>query len=467
MPLHRPASESQASSGRDGERMNAIPGPRIPRAVFELNLMARPLQCLDSCARRYGDPFKVGGNRRPAAVYFSSPTAIQQIMTADPDTFEPRKGEKVLRYLLGDNAVQYLVGPRHQRSRRLLSPPFHGEWLRSYAAIIQRVVDDQMRTWTPGAPFLVHPFMQQTTLRVISHAVFGPDRGPRLEQLRRQLAWLLDRVSTRSNALLLSWAPRRDWGPVSPWGWLARQKRRLDALIVEELRERRSAGTTSDNDVVSLLLADRDAEDQPRTETELRDEVMSLLFAGHETTTSALTWALYRIHQVPEVHEKLRRDIAALGGDADPTRIAELPYLAAIGQETLRLYPGVVALIRTLKFPMEVTGYRLEAGTELIPCIYLTHRRAELYDEPDRFWPDRFLKRDYSPYEFLPFGVGGRRCIGMSFALFEMKLVLATILAKWHLAVNDRTPMKPLRRGVFAGPPPGMQILPVRTTASS
>ena len=221
--------------------MSLLSGPRVPRAVFELNLLLRPLQCLDGCARRYGDPFSVGGRRRPLAVYFSNPVAIQQIMTADPEMFEARRGEKVLRFLLGDNAVQYLTGDRHHRSRRLLSPPFHGDRLRAYGRLIREVTEDEMSSWVPGRPFLVHRFMQQTTLRVISHAVFGRDGGPRLQQLRQHLGWLLDVATTRSSALALSWSPRWDWGPLSPWGWLARHRRRIDQLILDEIRERREA----------------------------------------------------------------------------------------------------------------------------------------------------------------------------------------------------------------------------------
>jgi cytochrome P450 len=430
--------------------------------VFELNLLLRPLECLDGCARRYGDPFSMGGRVRPLAVYFSNPLAIQQIMTADPEVFEPRRGEKVLRFLLGDNAVQYLTGERHQRSRRLLSLPFHGDRLRAYGRLICEVTEDVMGSWVAGQPFLVHRFMQQTTLRVICHAVFGRDGGARLQQLREKLGWLLDVVTTRSSALVLSWSPRWDWGPLSPWGWLGRQRRGIDQLILGEIRERRQAPQPTGSDVLGLLIAARDGSGQPRTEVELRDEVMSLLFAGHETTTAALTWALYRIHQVPEVHDRLRRELESLGDDPEPGRITELRYLTAVCQETLRLYPGVVALIRTLRAPLEVAGHELAIGTELIPCIYLTHRRPDLYPEPTRFRPERFLEREYSPYEYLPFGAGSRRCIGMAFAPYEMKLVLATILSRWQLALTDRQLLTPVRRGVFAGPPLGMQMIPVR-----
>ncbi len=296
---------------------------------------------------------------------------------------------------------------------------------------------------------------------MICRALLGPDRGPRLEQLRRRLASLLNSVTGPLSALVLAWLPRRDWGSLSPWGRLVHHKRGIDQLLLEEIRERRTQAAPTEPDILSILTASRDATGQPMTEAELRDEVMSLLFAGHETTSAALTWALYCIHQVPEVHERLRDELSTPRNGVTPNDIAQLPYLTAVVRETLRLHPGVLGVIRIARAPMEIMGYRVEAGTELIPCLYLTHRREDLYPEPTRFRPERFLERQYSSYEYLPFGLGDRSCIGSALAQFEMKLVLGTILSNWRLAPADRRPMKPVRRGVVAGPPPGMRMVPV------
>jgi cytochrome P450 len=436
-------------------------GPSLPRALLELHLLFRPLECLDVWSRRYGDPFSLGGRRAPPAIYFSHPTAIRQILTADPEVYEPRRGDRLLRYLLGDNAIQYLVGERHQHERRLLGPHFHGEQIARYGDLMCEITRTLMSAWTPGTPFRAHPFMQEVTLRVISRALLGPDRGPRIGLLRRRLAALLNSVTGPLSAFVLAWTPRRDWGRLSPWGRLGRHKSGIDRLLLEEIRARRAEEAPAGPDILGVLIAARDAAGRPMTEQELRDEVMSLLFAGNETTSIALTWALHCIHQVPEVHERLRGELSTLGEDAGPNEIAQLPYLTAVVRETLRLYPGVFSVVRIARAPLEIMGYRVEAGTELIPCIYLTHRRADLYPEPTRFLPERFLERQYSPYEYLPFGLGQRGCIGGALAQFEMKLVLATILSSWRLAPADRRPIKPVRRGVFAGPPPGLRLVPV------
>ena len=204
----------------------------------------------------------------------------------------------------------------------------------------------------------------------------------------------------------------------------------------------------------------RDEAGQPMTDEELRDELMTLLMAGHETTASALTWALYWVYHLPEVHDKLLHELNPLGNDAHPYEIAKLPYLTAVCQETLRIYPvAITAFFRIPKEPFQVMGYEFEAGTGLIPCIYLTHHREDIYPEPKRFRPERFLERQFSQYEYLPFGGGNRRCIGLAFAQFEMKLVLATIVSRFQLALVDRRPVKPVRRGLTVAPPGGMRMV--------
>jgi cytochrome P450 len=436
--------------------MPRVAGPSIPRAIWELGLLFRPLDCLENCARRYGDPFRVGGRRAPPAVYFSHPTAIQQILTADPAQYEPRRGDRIRRFLHGDNALQYLTGERHLQQRRLLAPPLHGERLRGYGQLVRDITESITQRWEPGRSFLLRPAMQELTLRVISRVVFDLDEGPRLRDLRERLRVLVDSATGPWSILALSWSSLRGIGRWGPWERLASRRRDLDRLTLEAIRERRAhpPGTG----VLGVLTAARDEAGRPMTDQEVRDELMALLFAGHETTASALTWALYCVHQQPEVEAKLRAELERLADGAGPSEIAQLPYLTAVCQETLRLYSGVVAVVRVPKAPMDVMGYRLEAGTQVIPCFYLTHRREDLYPEPTRFRPERFLERQYSAYEYLPFGAGPRRCIGMAFAQFEMKIALATILSRRRLTLPDRRPVKPVRRGVFAGPPDGIRL---------
>jgi unspecific monooxygenase len=375
--------------------------------------------------------------------------------------FEAPRGDRILRFLLGDHALRYLSGESHQRERRLLTPPLHGNRMAAHGRYMQAIAGDIADRWMVGQPVRVRAAMQEATLRVISRAVFGREKDASLASLQRTLSSLLDRVTRPWTTLVLSWSPQRIRGRLSPWGYLARRRETIDGLLLDEIRARRGRPDPAASDILHVLLTATDEAGEQLSDAEIRDELMMLLFAGHETTASALTWALYCVHQGPEVLDRLRRELAAVEEDADPLVIARLPYLNAVCQETLRLYPGAVGVPKVLRAPLEVMGRRFEPGTQLVPCFYLTHRRPDLYPEPLRFRPERFLDRQYSAYEYLPFGAGPRRCIGMAFAQFEMKVVLATILSRWTLALRRRGPMAPVRRGVFAGPPPGMRLVPV------
>jgi unspecific monooxygenase len=208
------------------------------------------------------------------------------------------------------------------------------------------------------------------------------------------------------------------------------------------------------------MMAARDENGQPMSDVELRDELITLLIAGHETTATSLTWALYWINHVPQVRAKLLQELDNLGENPDANEIFKLPYLNAVCSETLRIYPvAMLALNRLVKSPFELMGYNLEAGTIVIPCIYLTHHREDLYPDSKQFKPERFLERQFSPAEFVPFGGGNRRCIGMAFALFEMKLVLANVLSNWNMELADTQPVQPARKGALLGPGGGVKMV--------
>lgn len=227
----------------------------------------------------------------------------------------------------------------------------------------------------------------------------------------------------------------------------------INRLIYAEIADRRRAFDPTRSDILTLLLSARDEAGEAMSDEELRDELMTLLVAGHETTATALTWAMYWIHTIPSVKQKLLAELDALDNRADPGTIAKLPYLNAVCSETLRIYPvGFIAQLRIVQSPISVAGYPFAAEDVLIPCIYLVHHRSDLYPEPNQFRPERFLERQFSPYEYLPFGGSNRRCIGAAFALFEMKLVLATILRQYELELDEPNPVKPVRRGVTIAP---------------
>ena len=442
--------------------MRVPDGPRAPRIVTAVRLLVGAGDYLESCARRYGDPFQIGGRSSAAIVYFSDPAAIQAIFSAEPETFEAPRENELLRLLLGDNSVLLLDGGRHLRERRLLMPPFHGARMRAYGALVREIAEQVMSKWTPGRPFLVRSATQEITLRVMLRAVFGVDEGPRFQQLGQLFGSLLGSIDAPLKNILLQSRPlQRDLGRLSPWGRLARRTQRIDQLLSDQIRDRREQRTPPGADILSLLMSAQDEAGQPMTQQELLDELRTLLFAGSETTASALAWALYWIHRLPEVHEQVLHELEKVGDGAEPSDIAELPYLTAVCHETLRIYPPALGTQRILRSPLELIGYRFEPGTTLVASIYLTHRREDLYPEPTRFRPERFLARRFSPYEFLPFGGGHRRCIGMAFALFEMKLFLATIMSRWQLALTDRRPLRPVRRVLTFAPPSSFRMVPI------
>ncbi len=432
------------------------PGPGSPPMLQLLNWIARPYPFLDDCNQTYGEVFTLRLRGFEPLVFFSHPAAIQDILRADPSGFEIGPTNGILQPLVGNHSLLLLDGDRHRRQRQLLMPPFHGERMRLYGDLMCTITRAVIQQWEPGIPFAVRPFMQDISLRVILGAVFGLNEGTRYDDLNRLMSQLLEMTGAPlSSTLLFVRSLQKDWGTWSPWGKFIQLRSQVDDFLYREIRERREQLDPSQDDILTLLLLARDeAEGQPMTDVELRDELMTLLLAGHETTASALTWALYWIHHLPAVHDALRRELEAIE-PGDVSSIARSPYLNAICQETLRIYP--IAPIpfprRVLDKPFTVMGREFPPATLLIPCIYLTHRRPDLYPNPTQFHPERFLERHYSPYEFLPFGGGNRLCLGMAFALYEMKLVLATVLSQVNLQLERDRPLRPVRRGVTLAPP--------------
>lgn len=436
-------------------------GPQTPPALQLIQWIARPLNYMDTCAQRYGDSFTVRLGNVFEAVFLSNPQAIQQIFTTDPGLFDTSRNNGLLQPILGNQSLIMVDGDRHERQRRLLMPPFHGDRMRAYGQLICDITRQVMSQWKIGQPFSVRSSMQEISLRVILKAVFGLREGSRYEQLRQLLGSLLESISSPlSSSLLFYDLLQRDLGSWSPWGRFLRQRQQIDTLVYAEIHERRAEADLDRADILSLLMAARDEAGQPMTDVELRDELMTLLIAGHETTASALTWAFYWIHRLPEVHGRLLQELDTLGEVADPSEVFRLPYLTAVCQETLRIYPiGMLAFPRTTKVPIDLMGEQIDPGTTLVPCIYLTHQRQDLYPEPERFRPERFLERQFSAYEYLPFGGSNRRCIGLAFAQFEMKLVLVTVLSHWQLAIAKNHQVRPVRRGLTSAPSGGKWLV--------
>lgn len=424
------------------------------RRLWGLRFLFRPLETIEARRKAYGDDYRVSQpDANPALVYCSSPEALEAIFTAKPEQLSAGRGNQILKELVGEHGIVLLEGTAHQRQRQLLMPPFHGDRMRSYAQVIRSITAEVIASWKVGTTFAVRPAMQSISLQVILQAVFGVEGGQRYEPLRLAMSRMLDGFNSPLGAMFLFYPfLQKEWG-WSPWGQFLRRRQQVDDLLYAEIADRRNQPDRGRTDILALLMAARDAEGQPMGDGELRDELITLLFAGHETTASALAWALYWIASLPDVRTKLLAEIEDSDVEADPTAIARLPYLQAVCQETLRLYPiALSAFPRVVRQPMDIAGYRLEPGTFIMPSIYLAHHRESVYPEPKQFKPERFLERQYSPYEYLPFGGGDRRCIGAAFALFEMKLVLFEILSRLEVTLAHSRPVRPMRRGITIAP---------------
>lgn len=433
----------------------------LPKIIQTLRAILTPVSFLEEVQQEHGDIFLSDLQNLPTQVVISNVQAIQELLTADSKLFDTGSGNDIIQPLVGANSVILLDGDRHIQQRKLLMPPFHGERMRAYGQLICDIANQVTHEWTVGKTFVARPSMQDISLQVILRAVFGLKEGNRYQQIKQILTEMLDTFNSPVSAVFLFFKSlQRDLGAWSPWGKFLRRRKQLDELIYQEIHERRQQTEFQGEDILSLLLSARDENGESMTDVELRDELMTMLFAGHETTAIALAWALYWIHYLPEVRDKLLQELKSIDiVNTDPTVIAQLPYLNAICSETLRIYPvAFFSLPRILKQPMQFMGYDLPKGMMLSICIYLTHHRPDIYPEPEKFKPERFLERQFSPYEFLPFGGSNRRCIGAAFALFEMKLVLATILSHYSLELMEKAPLKPVRRGIVFAPNGGVHL---------
>jgi cytochrome P450 family 110 len=377
--------------------------------------------------------------------------------------------------MAGEHSIGVLDGAAHQRQRRLMMPPFLGKSIQSYRSLIVDLATQAMESWQVGEPRAISEVLKDVTLRVILQSVFGIYEGSRYEKLRILFSDMMEgKGFPFGSALLYFKFLQVDLGSWSPWGKFQNLIKQIDELLYAEIRERRAHLDPERTDVLNLLMIARDEEGQGMSDIELRDELMTLLHSGHSTTNAALSWAFYFIHRDPEVRQKL---MAELTNDYDPQDLAaaeKLPYLQAVVQETLRIYPvSLVALARIARNPIEILGKTYEEGTVFFPAIYLTHRRTDLYPDPETFRPERFLERQFSIYEYLPFGGGHRMerqfsiyeylpfggghrmCIGTAFAQMQMRLILATILSRWELSLVSDQPVQPGRRGLGGVKPAG------------
>jgi cytochrome P450 len=405
----------------------ALPGgPRVPPLALTLVWTLAPTWVLDRCARRYGDTFTLTfGPSGRKLVMVSDPAAIKAVFTAPPELAPSAAGASPIAPVMGPSSVITLIGPEHMRQRKLLLPPFHGERMREYEEVIVQATRRSMAGWPLGEPMKLSRRTRAITLEVILRAVFGVE-AERMGALREAIGGLL--TPGQTPALLLA-ALRR---PVEarPTGAIGRALENLDEVIYAELARRRTQKDLAERaDILSLLMLARDEDGQAMTDQELRDELVTLLLAGHETTATAVAWAVERLVRHPD---KLARLVAEIDEDAGDE------YMQAVISETLRVRPVVPMVVRVLQAPLDVGRHKLPAGTRIVPSIYLTNRNPKVYEAPKEFRPERFLDKPPETFSWIPFGGGIRRCIGASFATLEMKLILQTMLKELAPEVPER-----------------------------
>jgi len=416
--------------------------------VQTLRWAFRPIPFMEDCRRRYGDSFSVRflGFERPM-VLISDPAAIKALYRQREQALPPGRNI-VLEPILGSKSLLIQEGAEHLSRRKLMLPPFHGERMRSYEETMTEIVATEIDSWPLQREFPIHARMQAVTLEVILRVVFGVSTGPRLDRLRQMLATVLTETASPGQQVL-GLALRR-FGGDGPFARFQDQLREVDELLFAEIAEHRSRPDLEQRaDILSMLMT-AEFEDGSRMEDqELRDQLMTLLLAGHETTATALAWTFDLLLRHPAVLARLRDELAA--GEED--------YLQATVSEALRLRPVIPLAGRRLASDLEADGLTLPAGTDVTPAIWLTHTRADVYPEPFAFKPERFLEEGPDTYAWIPFGGSVRRCIGATFAEFEMRIVLREVLTRCELRKADPRPERTGRRNITLSPKDGTPVV--------
>jgi cytochrome P450 family 135 len=419
----------------------------MPRTLQTIAWWTRTVPFLERSRERYGKRFTMRLLQTPPFVHHSEPEHLREIFTAPPEVLHPGQGARILEPVVGSNSVILLDERPHLSQRKLMLPAFHGEKMQRLSGLVQEVAEREVARWPRGEPVALHPLLQALTLEIILRAVFGFDSGERLDTLRARLTAVLNFAGRPTSVLpLFQRGPR--------WREFARTRADADALIYETIEERRAEGDgegEDGDDILAMLLSARHEDGSPMSPLELRDELMTLLVAGHETTASELAWAFERLTRTPDVLERLTEEIDSGDGDA---------YVTATVHETLRRRPVLPnAAPRLVMEPIEVGGWRYEPGVCLIADAYLLHHDPDVYPDPYAFRPERFLDEQPGTYTWIPFGGGRRRCLGASFAMLEMKIVLRAVLAQTELELAGAREEGARRRGITVSPREGSRAV--------
>ena len=423
---------------------NLPPGPRLPTALQTIGWWARPTSFMERCRERYGHRFTIKLAAQQPFVMLSDPAELKQLFTAPADVLHPGEGARILEPIVGPNSILLLDEGAHLAQRKLVLPAFHGERMAALGEVISDVARTEIERWPRDEGIPMHPRLQALTMEVILGAVFGLRDGERLDGLRVALTDMLE--FGLSPLSLLPPAQRAPFGR-GPWAGFVRARARADELVYAEISERRAADGADRGDVLSTLLAATHEDGSPMSDEEVHDELMTLLVAGHETTATELAWALERLARAPEALATLVDEVDS--GDDDT-------YMTAVIRETLRRRPVLTnAAPRTVKKPIEVGGFHYEPGVHLVASAYLVQHDPEIYPDPYAFRPERFLDSDPGTYTWIPFGGGRRRCVGASFAMLEMGIVLRELLRGTEIRAVAPAAERTIRRAITVTPAAG------------
>jgi len=445
------------------------PGPRTPGWWQSIRFALWPYASVAMGARRWGERYTVPAFGQPGKmVIFTDPEGIKDIFTADGDDL--RSGEAVapiLGPILGAHSILLLDGERHQRERRLMSPPFHGERMHVYGRLMREIADRVIERWPVGRPFPIHREMQSITLDVILRAVFGVDEGAAFTRVREQVERFVAQANGPSAPFIALKPFQIDLGRWTPWGRFVRNRAAIRAVLLDEIARRRAEGTAGRSDILSLLVDARDEQGAPMSDAELLDEMFTLLMAGQETTATSLAWVFYHLLRHPDALARLRAELARVvgSGPVEAQHLPQLEYLDAVTKESARLTPVATNVMRRLHAPARIGGLDLPAGVSVSASIYATHHRPDLWPDPERFLPERFLGTRPSPNTFFPFGGGVRRCLGAAFATYQLKIVLAEVLSRVDLRIAPGYRMRPVLRAITVAPSRGVLVVVERRIA--
>ena len=423
--------------------MTLPPGPDSSPWLQAQEWIERPVAFWRDNANRFGDPFTVQLGSIGPTVLFGDPQAVRQIFQLATAAFECRQFNEHYKYIMGEHSLLVSDGPQHQRRRRLFKPLLAVQPAQHFAALVGEIAQRAVSQWPTGEAFNVRPSMHALSLQIMLRIIFGDSH--------KELSRAILRLFTSEVF--------HDFGTWSPWARFAQLQSTFRGLISATISRQQAPPESTSTSLLDTLRLATDEQGRPLDEAEIQDQVFTLLVAGVDPTAIVITWALYWILEAPAVQSRLLQELNSLGTEVEPARLTQLPYLKAVCQETLRMYPVVTTPSgRKLTRPVEILGKHFDPGVTLLPCTYLVHHREDLYPAADQFVPERFLEREYATYEYFPFGGGTRTCVGSALAYIEMPVILATILRTWELAGAHLGPVEPCRHGTLLAPCDAMRV---------